>query len=108
MAIIISFFVAHWVLSVFFQTFYLHRYGAHRMFTMSKGWERFFHLCTFVFQGPSFLNPRAYAYNRVQPEPRFDGGVPVWPAIDRLSQSWVTRIGFGAAYTVYYLVFAPH
>ena len=58
---ILAFFVAHWVLSVFFQTFFLHRYGAHRMFTMSKGWERFFYLCTFVFQGSSFLVPRAYA-----------------------------------------------
>lgn len=61
MATILTFFVAHWVLSVFFQTFFLHRYGAHRMFTMSKGWERFFYLCTFFFQGSSFLLPRAYA-----------------------------------------------
>src|SRR3954453_2087820 len=60
--IIIAFFILHWQLSVFFQTFFLHRYGAHRMFTMSKGWERFFHLCTFVFQGSSYLNPRAYAW----------------------------------------------
>jgi stearoyl-CoA desaturase (delta-9 desaturase) len=58
---IIAFFVLHWVLSVFFQTFFLHRYGAHRMFTMSRGWERFFHLCTYVFQGSSYLNPRGYA-----------------------------------------------
>src|SRR5262249_13473291 len=61
MAIIIGFFVAHWVISVFFQTFFQHRYGAHRMYTMSKGWERFFYICSFVFQGASFLNPRAYA-----------------------------------------------
>src|ERR1041384_2123520 len=59
--IIIAFFVLHWVLSVFCQTFFLHRYGAHRMFTMSKGWERFFHLLTFVSQGSSYLNPRGYA-----------------------------------------------
>ena len=31
------------------------------MFTMSKFWERFFHLLTFVTQGSSYLNPRAYA-----------------------------------------------
>jgi stearoyl-CoA desaturase (delta-9 desaturase) len=43
------------------QTFFLHRYGAHRQFTMSKGWERFFHLMTFLIQGSSYLNPRAYA-----------------------------------------------
>lgn len=60
-AAIVLFFVGHWVVSVFFQTFFLHRYGAHRMFTMSRRWERFFHLCTFVTQGSSYLNPRAYA-----------------------------------------------
>ena len=59
--IIVVFFVAHWQLSVFFQTFYLHRYGAHKQFTMSHGWERFFHLCTYIVQGSSFLSPRAYA-----------------------------------------------
>jgi stearoyl-CoA desaturase (delta-9 desaturase) len=60
-AIILSFFIGHWLLSVFCQTFFLHRYGAHRMFTMSKGWERFFYLLTLVSQGSSFLQPRAYA-----------------------------------------------
>src|SRR5208337_4288996 len=59
--IIVVFFVAHWQLSVFFQTFFLHRYGAHRMFTMGKGWEKFFLICTYVTQGPSFLSPRGYA-----------------------------------------------
>jgi stearoyl-CoA desaturase (delta-9 desaturase) len=44
----------------------------------------------------------------VQPEARFDGGVPEWKALDRLSQSWITRIAFGAVYTGFYLVFAPH
>ena len=58
---IVTFLVGHWFLCVFCQTFYLHRYGAHGMFTMSKGWERFFHLLTFVSQGSSYLNPRAYA-----------------------------------------------
>ena len=27
--VILAFFVGHWTLSVFFQTFFLHRYGAH-------------------------------------------------------------------------------
>ena len=58
---ILAFFFGHWFLSVFCQTFYLHRYGAHGMFSMSKGWERFFHLLTFVSQGSSYLNPRGYA-----------------------------------------------
>src|ERR1700741_5188505 len=56
------FFLAHWQLSVFSQTFFLHRYGAHRQFTMSRGWERFFHLFTFVTQGSSCLTPRGSAF----------------------------------------------
>jgi len=31
------------------------------MFEMSRGWERFFYVLTFVSQGSSYLNPRAYA-----------------------------------------------
>lgn len=55
------FFVSHWYLSLFAQTFFLHRYAAHGMFALSKFWERFFFLVTYVLQGASFLNPRAYA-----------------------------------------------
>jgi stearoyl-CoA desaturase (delta-9 desaturase) len=55
------FFVLHWQLSVFFQSFFLHRYGAHRQFTMSKRVERTFHFLTWFVQGSSYLNPRAYA-----------------------------------------------
>ncbi len=58
---ILLFFFSHWFASLFCQTFFLHRYAAHRMFTMSKLWERFFYLATFITQGSSFLNPRAYA-----------------------------------------------
>jgi stearoyl-CoA desaturase (delta-9 desaturase) len=61
MLAILTFFVAHWLGSVFFQTFFLHRYASHRMFTMSKGWERFFHLSAWLVMGPSYLVPRAYA-----------------------------------------------
>lgn len=59
--IILVFFIVHWYLSLFFQTFFLHRYSSHKMFTMSKFWERVFYILTFIFQGSSFLNPRAYA-----------------------------------------------
>jgi len=145
---VLVFFLAHWQLSVFCQSFYLHRYGAHRQFTMSRGWERFFHLLTFVAQGSSYLSPRGYAilhrmhhaysdgpkdphsphnhtglmsmmwatkkrydefaYDRAQPEPRFDGGTPSWPFVDRLAQKWAVRIAFGTAYTLFYMAFATH
>ena len=59
--VIIAFFLVHWQLSVFCQSFFLHRYGAHRQFTMSKGAERFFHVLTYIAQGSSYLSPRGYA-----------------------------------------------
>jgi stearoyl-CoA desaturase (delta-9 desaturase) len=145
---IILFFVGHWWLSVFFQSFFLHRYCAHRMYTMSKGWERFFYFCTFFFQGSSFLSTRGYAIlhrehhafsdterdphsphvypslwrmmehtknyyrdinaRRVAPEPRFEGGYPQWPLIDKLGERWSVRLMFGFAYAMFYLEFAPH
>ncbi|NJL15432.1 MAG: acyl-CoA desaturase [Microscillaceae bacterium] len=58
--VIIIFFIVHWYLSLFSQTFFLHRYAAHRMFTMSKFWERFFYIFTFITQGSSYLSPYAY------------------------------------------------
>lgn len=57
---ILVFFVAHWYLSLLMQTFFLHRYAAHKMFTMSPFWEKFFYTLTFIFQGSSFLSPYAY------------------------------------------------
>jgi stearoyl-CoA desaturase (delta-9 desaturase) len=147
MGIILAFFIGHWLISVFFQTLFHHRYGAHRMFTMSRTWERILYVATFFFQGASFLNPRAYAilhrqhhafsdgerdphsphrfknvwvmmletkrryddyaYRRVEPEARFDGGYPEWPLVDRLSQWWSIRIAFCVAYTLVYVAFAP-
>ncbi len=58
--VILIFFVLHWYLSLFSQTFFLHRYAAHKMFTMSKFWERFFFVFTFITQGSSYLSGYAY------------------------------------------------
>ena len=140
------FFIAHSTLSVFFQTFFLHRYAAHRMFSCSKRWERAFYLLTWITQGSSFLVPRAYAvlhrwhhaysdtekdphsphtvpnlfkmmwrtkkiyhgyaHNEVEPEAKFDGGMPVWPALDKLGRSWVGRLLWSGVYIGFYFVFA--
>jgi stearoyl-CoA desaturase (delta-9 desaturase) len=54
--IILAFFLCHWFLSLFFQTFFQHRYASHKMFKMTPFWEKTFYFCTFIF-----LNPRAYA-----------------------------------------------
>lgn len=55
------FFLGHWFISGFMQTFFLHRYASHSMFRMSKTWERVMYVLTWFTQGSSFLNPRAYA-----------------------------------------------
>jgi len=147
MLAIALFFAGHWLSSVFFQTFFLHRYGAHRQFTLARGWERVFYLATWLAQGTSFLSPRGYAilhrehhafsdtardphsphfqtnpvsmmlhtkdryadlvYRRVEPEPRFAGAYPQWDRLDWLGNLWSVRIGFAAAYTLFYVAFAP-
>jgi len=52
--------IAHWYLSLFSQTFFLHRYAAHNQFSMSKGWEKYFFIFTWLTQGSSYLSPYAY------------------------------------------------
>jgi len=54
-------FIAIWYSSLFCQTFFQHRYAAHQAFRMSKTWERFFYIFTYLTQGSSYMSPRAYA-----------------------------------------------
>jgi stearoyl-CoA desaturase (delta-9 desaturase) len=144
--IILLFFLAHWFLSLFSQTFFLHRYASHKMFKMNPFWERFFYTITFLSQGSSFLNPRAYAilhrmhhafsdtekdphsphfvkdvwgmmiqtkniylnyakFNH-EPEEQFRDKYPSWPIIDKIGDSWFTRIVFIAFYIWFYVTFA--
>src|SRR6187431_1959513 len=95
MYILIAFFVLHWQLSVFCQTFFLHRFGAHRQFTMSKGWERFFHLLTWLSQGSSYLSPRGYAIlHRVHHAYSDTAKDPHSPAFssNAMSMMWKTKV----------------
>lgn len=54
------FIAAHWYLSLFFQSFFHHRYAAHGLLTMSRGWEKFFYFCCFLTQGSSYISAGAY------------------------------------------------
>lgn len=143
---ILIFFLAHWYLSLFSQTFFLHRYAAHQMFTMSKGWERFFYFFTWVTQGSSFLSPYAYGvmhrlhhafadtendphspsfsdnafdmmwktkniYNRIlkhkeNVDPKYFKNVPYWGFMEKIGDNWLSRIGWGTAYTLFYMHYA--
>ncbi|MCH8903512.1 MAG: acyl-CoA desaturase [Bacteroidetes bacterium] len=53
--------IFHWYLSLFFQTFFHHRYAAHSMFTMSRSWEKIFYVLSWLAQGSSYLSPYSYA-----------------------------------------------
>jgi stearoyl-CoA desaturase (delta-9 desaturase) len=59
--IILIIFLLSWYLSLFSQTFFNHRYASHGAFRMSKFWERFFFIFSYITQGPHYLSPRAYA-----------------------------------------------
>jgi stearoyl-CoA desaturase (Delta-9 desaturase) len=143
------FFVVHWYLSLFSQTFFLHRYSAHAMFSMNKFWEKAFYLFLYLTQGSSYLLPRAYAtlhrmhhaYSDTEKDPhsphfspnlfvmmwktkdiynsfvqgtatdteeRFTKNLPQWALIDRLGDSWTSRIFWGTAYTLFYIYFAEY
>lgn len=43
---------------------------------------------------------------QLKPEPRFEGGYPVWAAFDRWADAIPTRLVWVAAYFVYYSMFA--
>ncbi len=58
--VIVIFVLVLWYGGLFFQSFFLHRYAAHQVFTMSKGMERLTFILTWVFQGASYLS--AYGY----------------------------------------------
>lgn len=149
MAVILTFFFTHWFLSLFFHTFFLHRFASHQMYHTSKNWERIFYLSTWITQGSSYLVPRAYAvmhrmhhvYSDTEKDPHsphffkdvwgmmmhtrniYNSFVtrknlpdeqftreylPVWEKLDRFADSFAVRIGFGALYTMIYVVFAPN
>ena len=55
------FFVIHWELSLFAQTFFMHRYATHAMFQMSKKSEEFWYKFAGYTMGSSYLSPYAYA-----------------------------------------------
>ncbi|OZI09266.1 acyl-CoA desaturase [Siphonobacter sp. BAB-5385] len=143
MQLILPAFIIHWYLSLFSQTFFLHRYSAHKMFTMNKFWERFFYLLTYISQGSSYLSPKGYAilhrmhhafsdgprdphsphnstnvftmmwktkdiynailFGRTKVEPQFDKNYPYWSTIEKMGDSWISRIGWGTAYSLLYI-----
>lgn len=58
--VIIIFFIIHWYLSFFLQSFFYHRYTAHRHFQMSKSVEKIFYILSFLVHGSSYMSPFTY------------------------------------------------
>jgi stearoyl-CoA desaturase (delta-9 desaturase) len=58
--VIFIFFVTHWYASFFLQSFFHHRYAAHRHFNMSAHSEKFFYCLCFIVHGSSYISPYAY------------------------------------------------
>lgn len=57
---VVLFFVIHWYSSLFCQSFFMHRYSAHRICTMSPFWEKFFFVASWITQGASYISPYTY------------------------------------------------
>lgn len=102
MKVILIFFVAQWYLSLFFQTFFLHRYAAHQTYTTTKFWERVFYVLTWIFQGSHYLSAygygimhrmhHAYADTEQDPHsPKYDESI--------MKMMWKTKTIYGAINT---------
>lgn len=94
MLFIIIFFIAHWYLSLFSQTFFQHRYSAHRAFSMNKTWEKVFFILSYITQGSSYMSPKAYGIMHRMHHAYTDTALdPHSPSYDKsaLAMMWRTR-----------------
>lgn len=108
---ILIFIIAHWYLSLFCQTFFLHRYAAHKQFTMSTIWEKFFFLLSWITQGSSSLSPNTYgimhrmhhAYADTEKDPhspKYDGNLfrMMWRTKDRYNDIFYNKVKIDASF----------
>lgn len=81
-------------MSLFFQSFFMHRYAAHAHFSMSRAWEKFFYIGSFLSQGSSYISPFTYgimhrmhhAYTDRPDDPHSPHNTP-----NMFMMMWVTR-----------------
>jgi stearoyl-CoA desaturase (Delta-9 desaturase) len=98
---ILFFFIAVWYLSLFSQSFFLHRYAAHAAFKMNKFWERFFFVFTYITQGPHYMSPRTYAIlhrlHHAHTDTELDPHSPSYSS-NIFSMMWRTRLMYNDIY----------
>ncbi len=99
---VIILFIIHWYGSLFFQTFFHHRYASHAMFTMSRRWEKIFHVLAWIFQGSSYLSPYAYGVmHRMHHKHADTENDPHSPIFDKnlWNMMWNTRLYYNQVST---------
>jgi stearoyl-CoA desaturase (delta-9 desaturase) len=97
MIVIIVFFIAHWYFSLFSQTFFQHRYAAHKAFTMNAFWEKFFFVFAYITQGSSYMSPRVYGImHRIHHAYTDTENDPHSPSYDKnvFSMMWRTSVTY--------------
>jgi len=94
--------VIHWYSSLFFQSVFHHRYAAHGMFTMSRGWEKVFYICCYLSQGSSYISAYAYGImhrlHHAYTDTKEDPHSPV-NASNVFMMMWQTRNNYQNIYT---------
>lgn len=93
--------VLHWYSSLFFQSVFHHRYAAHGMFSMSRGWEKMFYIGCYLSQGSSYISAYAYgilhrlhhAHTDTKEDPHSPSNSP-----NLLTMMWQTRNNYNNIY----------
>lgn len=67
-----------------------------------------FHKNAFAMMWATKKIYHGFSAKEVEPEPRFAGGYPEWPALEKFSQKWSTILAFGSLYFAFYVAFATH
>lgn len=49
-----------------------------------------------------------YQRYKIEPEPQFRDRYPTWAFVDKIGDSWITRLLFGLLYVAFYVAFATH
>ena len=101
MSTILIFFILHWYLSLFFQSFFHHRYAAHRVCTMSPFWEKMFFIGSFLTQGSSYISAYVYGImhrlHHVHTDTKLDPHSPLNSA-NVFKMMWDTKVNYNHYY----------
>lgn len=94
---IFLFLICHWYISLFLQSFFYHRYAAHGVCTMSKNWERFFHLSSWIVHGTSYMSTGWYGImhrlHHAHTDEEEDPHSPHY-SLNALTLMWKTRTSY--------------